>query len=55
MRNENCFVCAILDSTLVECHIVLPEEMPLRIAVDGESLEIKIEDFEDIEHLPPRL
>ena len=35
---------------LVECHIVLPEEMPLRMAHDiGESLEIKIEDFEDVE------
>ena len=35
---------------LVECHIVLPEEMPLRQAHDiGESLEIKIEDFEDVE------
>ena len=35
---------------LVECHIVLPEEMPLRVAHDiGESLEIKIESMEDVE------
>ena len=34
----------------MECHIVLPEEMSLRVAHDiGESLEIKIESMEDVE------
>ena len=35
---------------LVECHIALPENMPLRVAHDiGETLEIKIESMEDVE------
>jgi cation diffusion facilitator family transporter len=35
---------------LVECHIVLPEDMPLKEAHDiGETLEIKIESMEEVE------
>jgi len=35
---------------LVECDIVLPEDMPLKEAHDiGEQLQIKIEKMEDVE------